>query len=193
MTLDARRELSRRDRGKGRGRRAHGRGQVVVITAVGAGAVLAVLVFLLNAAALLSSYEALDRTMQDAATAGLRSARAGSPDVDTADARAVVDRVLEVELQNVRFLQESPADLRKDAVLVVHNPPSLGASLTVDGRTYYGPVVEVGVQAHLCPPLFACIPVEVRRLAALEAETALPQTATPVPPVTVQITLTPTP
>lgn len=169
------------------------RGQVAAVVAVGAGAVIALLVFVLNAAALLSSYHTLDRTVRDAATAGLRSARAGSPNVEEADARAVVERVLAVELHNVRFLAESPGELTESAALVVHNPPAGRSTVTVDGRTYHGSVVEVALEAHLCPPVFVCVPVRVRRSAALEVEGVVPPTATPVPPVTIQITLTPTP
>lgn len=161
--------------------------------AVGAGAVIVLLVFVLNTAALLSSYSTLERAVVDAATAGLRSASAGSPVVDGDEARNVIDQVLGVELRNVRFLKESPAAITNDAVVEVYNPPSAGVTVTLDGRTYDGPVVEVAVDAHLCPPVFACIPVRVRRRAALEADPLVPETATPVPPVTVQITLTPAP
>lgn len=168
-------------------------GQVAVILAVGAGAAIVLLVFVLNVAALLSSTYTLDRTVRDAATAGLRSARAGSPNVEEADARAVIEQVLAVELQNVRFLAESPGGLTESAALVVHNPPPGSATVTVDGRTYHGPVVEVALEAHLCPPVFVCVPVRVRRSAALEVEGVVPRTATPVPAMTIQITLTPRP
>ena len=171
--------------------RDEGQGQISVIMAVGIGTVITLLLFVLNVSALLSSYSALDRTVRDAATAALRTSTAGSPRVDPADAYETIEKVLSVELENVRFMRESVSELVNGFTVVVHNPSVQGGTVVVGGETYHGPVVELALDAHLCPPVFPCIAVCVRRLASLEAAGVQPPTATPVPEVTIEITVTP--
>lgn len=164
-------------------------GQVSVMMAVGMVAVVAMLLFVLNASVTLLSYRALSRAAQDAATAALRSIEAGEQDLDEDRARAAAEDVLTVELGNVRFMQESPADVTAGLDMTVHNPTD--ESVEVRGHWYYGPVVEVEIDAHLCPPFWACIGVTGRGMTSLETSQESVETATPVPTQGVDVTPTP--
>jgi len=172
-----------------RGTSTEDKGQVVVMMSVGMVAVVAVLLLVLNAAVTLLSYRALTRTAEHAATAALRSFEAGLQQVDQAKAQEEAEKVLAIELGNVRFMKETPAQVASTLDLTVHNPS--GDTVVVNGQTYHGPVVEVSLDAHLCPPVWSCIPVEGYGMTSLETTHQSIETATPVSRELIEVTPTP--
>lgn len=164
-------------------------GQVLVMASIGMVALVAMLLFVINAGALLLSYRTLTRTAEHAATAAARSFEAGDQEMDESKAQDEAEKVLDIELGNVRFMQEAPADVAATLDLMVHNPTD--GTVVVNGQTYHGPVVEVSLDAHLCPPVWPCIPVEGHGMTALETSNQPVVTATSVPQELIEITPTP--
>lgn len=168
---------------------AEEKGQVIVMAAIGMVAVVAMLLFVLDTGVFLMSYRKLTRTAEHAATAAMRSLEAGEQELNAARAQDEAEKVLDIELGNVRFMREAPADVASTLDLMVHNPT--GDIIVVNGETYHGPVVEISLNAHLCPPVWPCIPVEVHGMTVLETTNQPAAAATPVPLEQVEITPTP--
>jgi hypothetical protein len=166
-------------------------GQTIVLASVGMVAVVAMLLFVLNASVALLSYRALNRAAQDAATAALRSIEAGTQELDEAKARDAAEDVLGVEVASIRFLQEAAADVVATLDLTVHNPTN--DTVVVDGQTYHGPVVEVGIDAHICPPVWSCVAVRGQGVTSMETTNQSATSATAVPTLAIEITPTPVP
>jgi Flp pilus assembly protein TadG len=168
---------------------AEEKGQVLVMASIGMLALVAMLLFVINAGALLLSYRTLTRTAEHAATAAVRSLEAGDQQMDEAKAREEAEKVLDIELGGVRFMQEPPSDVAATLDLIVHN--TTNDTVVVNGQTYHGPVVEVSLDAHLCPPVWPCIPVEGHGMTALETSNQPAAVATSVPQEHIEITPTP--
>jgi hypothetical protein len=168
-------------------------GQSIVLMAVGMVAIVAMLLFVLNASITLLSYRDLNRAATNAAAAGLRGEEAGWAPVEPGRAEDAAQDVLEVELGNVRFMQEDPADVIAGLNVLVHNPAMGSGPVVVDGNVYEGPVVEVTLNAHLCPPAWSCIPVEAHGMMSIETTNDEAATATPGPTLEVTVVPTPTP
>jgi len=152
------------------------RGQALVLVALGIVALAAMLALFVNAAAFIIGSRAVARAAEDAAVAGLRTARSGEANINATLADQQARNVLRAELGNVRFMSESPAAAAGSAVVNVYAPG----------------MVQVTANVHLCPPLWSCIPYSVNRVATLETTVNVAPAATKVPPITIVLP-TPTP
>jgi hypothetical protein len=161
---------------------AQNRGQAIVLVALAIAALVGMFLLVVNGGMFLLSRLALERTVDDAAVAGLRTGTAGGPVINAGQAETEARQVLTLELANVKGLQEDPTVLANAATVNVSDLPAPGSCVAAGGECHPGSLVEVQLTATLCPPVWpTCFAVPVSRQAVLAATSQLPVVNTPIP------------
>jgi Flp pilus assembly protein TadG len=144
-------------------------GQSLVLVALAMLGLFTLFMVVINATVLITANRALNRAVEDAAVAALRTGVVGNAGINQSLAEAEARRVLRIELANVRM---------SDTVAAA----SSSASVTASGST-----VNVSATVHVCPLMWACIPMTVVRVSDLETVTFAPPAATLAPPVVIPV------
>lgn len=147
------------------------KGQAMVWAALVIGVLVAIVMLVINGAALIQSRMALDRAAEDAVVSGLRTSQVGSNTLDPNLADKQARDVLRVELANLKWMSESPNDAASSA-----------------GVDASGNRVTVKLTIHVCPPIWPdCVPMTVAHTATIETTVFAPPAATQVPPVIIPL------
>lgn len=138
-------------------------GQALVFVALAMLGIFGAFVLAINGVVLITASRSLNRAVEDAAIAALRTSAVGNASINQSLAETEARRVLRIELGNVRMSD------------------TVDAAVTAASVTTSGSTVNVRVTVRVCPPLWSCIPMTVVRSSNLEAIAFTPPVATAAP------------